>query len=86
MPFYTQGWIAYLSVAQEDSAFYNLHPLVIPSHAPIVFFNNQQRIIERNIHLPENAFQTGSAGGQASFFQEFLEIRPGRIFYNAKGS
>lgn len=65
-------------------SFYNLHPLVVPSHTPIGLFNNQQRIKERNIHLPEDAFQTGSAGGQASFFQEFLEIRPGRIFYNAK--
>ena len=32
-------------------------------------FNNQQRIKERNIHLSENTFQTGSAGGQTSFFQ-----------------
>lgn len=62
----------------------HLHPLVVPSHTPIGLFNNQQRIKERNIHLPEDAFQTGSAGGQASFFQKLLEIRPGRIFYNAK--
>ena len=46
--------------------------------------NNQQRIKERNIHLPEDTFQTGSAGREASFFQKLLEIRPGRIFYNAK--
>lgn len=41
----------------------HLHPLVIPSHTPIGLFNNQQRIKERNLHLPENIFQTGSAGG-----------------------
>ena len=44
-------------------SFYNLYPLVVPSHTPIGLFNNQQRIKERNIHLPEDTFQTGSAGG-----------------------
>ena len=46
----------------------HLHPLVIPSHTSICFFDNQQWVKERNIHFPKNVFQTGSAGRQASFF------------------
>ena len=65
-------------------SFYNLHPLVIPSHTSISFFNNQHWVKERNIHLSKYAFQTGSAGGQASFFQKFFKICPGRILYNTK--
>ena len=42
--------------------FYNLNPLMIPSHTSIGLFNNQQWVKERNIHLSKYTFQTGSAG------------------------